>query len=331
MSPITSLFGNTRKLESHHESRLERYKEALLWRAKSKLRAFLASFKPIDPTVRPLFITGVMGSGTTLVTRFLDQLYEFRGVANESAREIRSASPLHVRKSRSYRSVRAYTEALTLSPRCPPAVLREDLLKYYRCVLRPDAESDVVLDKGPNTHLVRARALAEAFPEATFLIVCRHPLAAVEGLRRKWELFAEAPLGDVCRFWADLHSEFFEQSREFSDRVMVVCYERLAGDPEVTHERIASFARLKRRDEPMRMGDRPDRRGFGLRNVVDGRIRIVGGATERAIQRLSEEERVQIEDRLGATYRHIVDRYCEPGGDPKAVEADPGRDARTSE
>ena len=286
-------------------------KKARLW-LKHRGR-LVRSLMLTEDSYRPIFVCGLMGSGTTIVSRLLDQEFEIAGVANESARNAERSSPIHSRPSHAFGSPAEFLTALLLpEPLTERQVqrVRRDLLRYYRSKVGPlDGDLKYVVDKAPNAHLMRTSGLGRAFPQGTFLLLFRDPRGAVEGLRRKWSVFSNATLDDTCKFWCQVHERFMSDVENHMDRVVALPYEMLCEDPERALDRLERAVGLRRRDVPKTMSDRADTEGFGLRNVVGGRIEVRPAPNQKALDRLSPDDLERIEELCGPTYRTMSDRF----------------------
>jgi hypothetical protein len=179
----------------------------------------------------------------------------------------------------------------------------------------------VVLDKAPNSHLVRMKLLHEAFPESRVLLVFRDPVANIEGLRRKWpRLFGGAPIGEVCEFWEQVHLQFEQDVAAFEGQVRWFEYEKLVAEPEAWLEETAAFCGLERRKQPRQYKDKPNEPGKGLRNVSEGVIEIDRSAAAPRSGALSAAEVEQIRSRLSGLHAALRAR----------AGAHPARAARTA-
>ncbi len=261
---------------------------------------------------RPIFVTGAIGSGTSLLAASLSQRFEVAGAALESARDIARDSCLWIDQVSRYKSVRDYEAALD-----PPADsqlerARTELQQLYRA--KADAPGlPWIVDKGPNTNLVRAAFLARAFPESPFLLIFRDPVANVEGFRRKWPVFGADPLDESIRFWAGVHEAFLEQSASFPERVVCIEYEALVADYEPM---LASLS--ERLDVDLARTVRPvdaraEGKGRGLRGVEAGRIRVVRDANARSYETLSEAEVDRIREMLSPLHERLRERAARSG------------------
>ena len=267
---------------------------------------------------RPVFVTGAMGSGTTLLAFSLGQRFEFACVIAESAHQVSKRSFLHNPGVDAFPSVRAYEEAIRPRAEWSAAQARDDLLRLYRSHAR--GPSDRALDKGPNTSLVRAGLLAKAFPEARFAMVFRDPVANVEGFRRKWRTFGDDVLDECVRFYAAIHESFLEQAAAFPERVMWVEYETLVRDYDAMLGELARRLELEPAHARRRLAQRTNVPGQGIRNVAHGRIGVVLDANERAYGNLSEPEIARIRDVLGPVHVQMQELAISPRSD-----REPGR------
>jgi hypothetical protein len=254
---------------------------------------------------RPLFICGVAGSGTTLMVGLLDQHFENACCLHESALSMPEGAALRMQAVGAYGSLEAYRQAMYLDPGMSPEAARAECEALYRDRRRQKARSNVVLDKAPNVHLVRVAALATAFPDSAFLLIYRDPASNVEGLRRKWAEFRDAPLEEVCAFWEEVHRRFLDDTADIPERVRAVSYEALVREPEAVLEALGEAFELRRRERPLTYADRPDAPGKGLRNVVGGTIEISRRQRAPDESSLSEAEVARVRERLKAMYERL--------------------------
>jgi len=302
------------------------YAKAGRIKVRAAFRAVRAVFRPLRNDIEPLFICGAMGSGTTLVTRLIDQHFHINGVANETALQIPRGSPLHIRASHHYPTLAHMSRALFLPEDVDPITIRVDLLDYYRRIQRmkgPDADELVIVDKAPNAHLVRTPGLRAAFPRSKFLFIYRNPISAVEGLRRKWSVCAEAPFEHVARFWVLLHETFERDTGFFRDDVIPVPYEAFTEDPDRVLACLEAEVPLRRRDNLRTLGNRPDKEGFGLRNVSGGEIKVVKGVSQSARDRLEKRYLELVEEIAVPVYERLCRNFALPDLAGNRASADP--------
>lgn len=287
-------------------------------------------FLPAVEDLRPVFVCGVAGSGTTLLGALLDQNFANALCLHESSIGMPEGAALAMRSVVSYGTVAEYRRALPLPDDVSPERVRSECRELWRARMRGPVEAPVVLDKAANTHLVRAARFKEAFPDARFVFVVRDPVENVEGLRRKWKTFAAASLDEICDFWESLHDRFERDVAEFESDVASVAFEELApparaGEPDAAAEArigaIARFLSLSPRARPKPYEPKPDVRGKGLRNVRDGKIVISREATHD-VSSLSPEEIERVNRRLRARYESLKARTT-PGAPPSAGESRP--------
>ena len=184
----------------------------------------------------------------------------------------------------------------------------------------------MIVDKAPNAHLVRTPALRAAFPRSKFLFIYRDPVSAVEGLRRKWSVCAEAPFEHVARFWVLLHETFERDTAFFRDDVIPVPYEVLTENPESVLEALETAVPLRRRDALRTMGNKANREGFGLRNVSDGKIEVVKGVSRSARDRLEPRSLAMVEEIAVPVFERLARNFQLPGAsDPPPVTRPGGR------
>lgn len=259
----------------------------------------------------PIFICGVAGGGNTLLAALLYERYLCAGFADESALYAPHASPFRMRSSTSFTSVRAFRDAMYVDPCIPAKTLKKYLVVQYQRESTALKASEFIVDKAPNTHMLRVPALRKAFPEGHFIMVYRDPVSHIEGLRRKWQLFRKADLHDVLAFWQSLHETFLEDTRQCQSLVRGVAYEELVAHPDEVLQELALWLKLPLRVRKQTQRIRPNRPGFALRNVVDGHVAIVDDANVRARARAHADENTcrTIEQQLGPMYARLVTKF----------------------
>jgi len=252
---------------------------------------------------RPIFVAGAIGSGTSLLAASLGQRFAVAGVALESARQIDPRSCLWIDRLASYASIADYEGCLAPRPGWSVGAARDDLLDLYRS--KADEPLDAFVDKGPNTNLVRAAFLHEAFPDGRFVLIFRDPVANVEGFRRKWVTFRKDTLDESIRFYAGIHERFLEQAEHFPEQCLAVEYEALVDDYDETLGRLAARLGLEAAAAPRPVSARAVGHGRGLRGVEAGRIRVVRDANQRAYATLDEADVARIRERLGPLHARL--------------------------
>jgi hypothetical protein len=105
-----------------------------------------------------------------------------------------------------------------------------------------DLSRPVLLEKSP-PNLLKTRFLQALFPEASFVIVTRHPVA-VSLATQKW---SRTTLATLLRHWAVCH-EVYAADRPKLARALEVSYEELIDRPEVVLERVLAFLGLEPSD-----------------------------------------------------------------------------------
>ena len=98
-----------------------------------------------------------------------------------------------------------------------------------------DASKPVRIEKSPPT-LVRTRFLQALFPEASFVLMIRHPFA-VSLATQRW---TRQPLDQLLRHWLACHRCFCRDRRHLR-RVRVVRYEALVQAPTQTLSGLCQF------------------------------------------------------------------------------------------
>ena len=234
---------------------------------------------------RPIFVAGAMGSGTSLLAVALGQRFDVTGVVYESARQVSPRSFLYVPPMDEFGSIAEYAAGIRSAEDWTVEEGRRHLLALYRShASRP---GEWIIDKGPNTNLLRAGFLARCFPEAVWLVIHRDPLATVEGFRRKWGTFGRETVEANARFWVDVYESCLDQLDALGRRVLVVEYGALAARTDDLLAGLAGQLGLSRATRHRRLRSRVDVEGYGIRNVSHNRIGVVRDADAKSLGRVS--------------------------------------------
>ncbi|MFP6628527.1 MAG: sulfotransferase [Myxococcota bacterium] len=274
-------------------------------RATARLQQAVRRRRNAGRVFRPIFVAGAIGSGTSLLAASLGQRFAVAGVALESARDVSSSSCLWVDRVMSFDSIRAYEAKLAPRADWSVAQAREDLLDLYRSRAAGDPDAEAFVDKGPNTNLVRASFLAEAFPDAHFVLIFRDPVVNIEGFRRKWLTFGNDRFEESLRFWAAIHERFLEQAESFPDRCISLEYEALVERYEDVLAGLAARLGVEASVRQRPVTARDVGSGRGLRGVEGGRIKVVHDASARSYSSLEDDEIARIRETLGPLHARL--------------------------
>jgi hypothetical protein len=185
-------------------------------------------------------------------------------------------------------SMDEYVAGIRPSPGWTVEEGRRDLLALYRShASRP---GEAIIDKGPNTNLLRADFLARCFPEAAWLVIYRDPVSTVEGFRRKWPLFGHESAEANARFWADAYQCCLAQLDALGRRVTIVDYSSLAAGMDEVFAKLGRELGLEPATGRRRLRSVVNIEGFGIRNVSHSRIGVVGDADARSLARVCDED-----------------------------------------
>ena len=123
-------------------------------------------------------------------------------------------------------------------------------------------------------------------------------------MRRKWNLFRNTNLSELCDFWETTHRVFLKESEAYSNDIFGISYEQLVSDTENTVKRVADFCDLIPRKSLKKLKDIPNYQTKGLRNVVQGVIQISEqSATSEFV--LNKRECEFVNSRLGPVYQYL--------------------------
>jgi hypothetical protein len=265
-----------------------------------KIRRTLNRHRRFDP----IFVTGLMGSGTSLVSVVMASNLPVAGLVKEGTSEIARRSGLWLRPADSYDSIERYLADLKEQPGWQVSPERERMQALYRGrATRPD---EPIVDKGPAAHMLRARFLNQCFPRAPFVIVVRDPVASIEGLRRKWKLFGRASLRECLEFYCRLHEESLSLFEEIGISPIVVDFDSFTNDEHMALGRLASRLKMSPVSRTVTIESRPNVPGKGVRNVTAGRVTVMSGTSRASYQRMSHDEIDEIHQATMSTYQRML-------------------------
>jgi hypothetical protein len=195
-----------------------------------------------DGQHRLVFVCGLHRSGTTLLARILGEHPEISGFADTGAPEdegqhlqqVYPPAKVYGGPGRFGFDERAHlTEA---SPLVGPGSRERlwDAWKPHWNLSKP-----LVVEKSP-PNLLKTRFLQEVFPEASFVVLARHPVA-VSLATAKWRQTRR--YDRLVQHWLRCH-ELFEADRPHLERVHVLLYEDLVRDPAATLAGVLRFLGL---------------------------------------------------------------------------------------
>lgn len=202
---------------------------------------------------RLVFVGGLHRSGTTLLARCLAEHpqvsgFEETGVPADEGQHLQSVYPTaraHGGPGRFALSAGAHlTEASSLATAASREQLLEDWGPHWN-LGRP-----VLLEKSP-PNILRTRFLQAVFPEASFVMIFRHPVA-VSLATQKW---SKTSLAGLMRHWLVAHRTF-ERDRPHLERVLVVSYEHLIARTQECLDAVYAFLGLD--SHPTTLATRPD-------------------------------------------------------------------------
>lgn len=193
---------------------------------------------------RYLFIGGLHRSGTTLIARVLGQHPQIAsltgtGVPEDEGQHLQSVYPTAERHGGwgrfAYRDRAHLTERSPLVSPAAAARMDAEWQPYWS-----DPEAPVRLEKSP-PNLLQLRFLQALWPDASFLVVIRHPVAVTLATRKQMK----RSRNPVRRYYPDLRvlrhwERAYSVAQPDLERVgaTVVRYEDFVADPRAQSDRI---------------------------------------------------------------------------------------------
>jgi hypothetical protein len=241
-----------------------------------------------DRILDPIFVSGAMGSGTTVLGLELGQRFETSGFVDESCLIARKHSLLHLEPVASHDRIRSFQESLFPRADWRIEVGRKQMLALYR--EQADHASGPIIDKAANAHLCRIDFLSRCFPDAPILVIFRDPAANIEGFRRKWPTFQRDSLVESIGFYRTIYEAFLDQRAKWTGKNLLLSYESLTSDPDASFGVIRDALDLVPTTGARDISSRANVSGQGLRNVGRDGIQIVADANERALADIGRED-----------------------------------------
>jgi hypothetical protein len=178
---------------------------------------------------RFVFVTGLHRSGTSLLARLIASsprvsAFADTGVPEDEGQLLQGVYPPGHADGGPGRFGFAARQHLTEASPLVSEASRQTLLREWSA--HWDMERPVLLEKSP-PHLLKTRFLQALFPDSSFVVVTRHPIA-VACATQKWS--ATRP-DQLIRHWVRCH-RLFAADRPHLHRVHVLRYEDLVRDPD---------------------------------------------------------------------------------------------------
>lgn len=188
-----------------------------------------------------MFVGGLHRSGTTPLSRWLATHpgvsgLEGTGVFEDEGQHLQSVYPVALAHGGPGRFALDPAARLTEQSSLVTADASRRLVEAWAPYW--DTDKAALVEKSP-PNLVRIRFLRALFPEASFIVIVRHPIA-VSVATSKW---AGADMDALFRNWVAGHEHLVDDA-DHAGRVTLVRYEDLMTDPEREMARVFAFLGL---------------------------------------------------------------------------------------
>jgi len=194
-----------------------------------------------------VFLGGLHRSGTTLVFRLLRQHPLASGFRDTGVKEDEGQHLQTV-----YQPARAFggegrfgfrPEAHLIEPE-PFAARAQAASLFAQWGRHWDLQRPVLIEKSP-PNFIRMRYLQALFPDASFVILIRHPLEVALAQRKRER---RRSLRSILRHWFVCH-DLLTADAPHVTRLLTLRYEELLADPQPTLDRVLAFVDLPPAEE----------------------------------------------------------------------------------
>lgn len=275
-----------------------------------KRTRFLTIFKHFSYRCIPFYISGISGSGTSLITGLMDQHFINSCTINESTLAFDDNKLL---KAQSVKELGGFYEFEKQVFRYidvnKKKQIRKECVELYKKVAKTEHVKNV-FDKSSNYHLINAELMKRAFPNSKFVIIFRNPLENIEGLQRKWNEFKCTNIKHLSRYWINCYNRFikFEESSLNKNDFIYIDYDKLIGHPNQVINEIQSLYKFEKRDNKKYYENKENNPGKGLRNVFNGEIIISNKYKELFKENLSARDIKDIKEITFSTYKKLKNK-----------------------
>ena len=268
------------------------------------LRILRKLIKKYDKPTPLLIVTGMSGSGTTLVGGYIYQNYEVKGICPEVPNIVSSKNLIYFPKVATYTNLSEYLKSVENYQKKEDFfdVLQETSKEF----LEFNSSGKYLLYKNAVLPMYSSVQFINNLPNSNMIVVFRNPLSSIEGLIRKWSLFKRSNLKDLCNFWANSYENVLKDSKKNKINYFFVEYENFLTDHCKISEIIANKIIIKKR-EKKKISDSTQKRGKGIRGVFNGLINLDQSKTNHS-NLFNSSDKSKIERITKATFLKLKKR-----------------------
>ncbi|MGE5248937.1 MAG: sulfotransferase family protein [Bacteroidota bacterium] len=151
-----------------------------------------------------------------------------------------------------------------------------------------DLQKKFLLEKSP-PNLIRTRFLQAMFPESSFIVMMRHPLAVSYATRAWYRHFRInwRSLSSILEHWLVCHEIFLEDQKHLRNKPLIIKYERFVAEPQLWVNRVQDMLGIEHHPTGQKILSNVNQKYFGKWQKESSGL-LSGLNSRRIIKRFEE-------------------------------------------
>lgn len=252
------------------------------------------------------FVSGMSGSGTTLLAAYLYQNFLFAGIVPEGP-NIVSKNNLYMPKTDSFETLKDYKKYI-LAQKIEKNLFKNSLNKINQQFAELFCDQNNLIMKTAIIPLIQIDQYLNSYEKSYMLVIFSNPILNIEGLKRKWRLFSNSSINDLCDFW----NVVYQSALDFypKKRIIFIEYETFLTKTENIILTLQEILNLKRRKKIKKLQDNNHKSVKGLRGVKEGVIKLDKKVNSRQVI-LDQDSTDEIISKTRKVYKKLKIRFSE--------------------